>query len=155
MGPPSPGLFMGSIDNTKRSLEQVARDYFAYIGTKLPQQCASDEFYFLPRAEAARQHSATIDDLTPERIEDHLVYVKTLLEELSSFQGPQSLEEEIDRSLLEQSMNGFLWEFKDAAVWRCDPTLYIKIPLFATDFYRVQADSIFPQAGSEKPELST
>ena len=83
---------MGSIDNTKRSLEQVARDYFAYMGTNLPQQCASDEFYFLPRAEAARQHPATIDGLNPEKIDDHLAYVKTLLQELSSFQGPQGLE---------------------------------------------------------------
>ena len=124
---------MGSIDNTKRSLEQVARDYFAYMGTNLPQQCASDEFYFLPRAEAARQHPATIDGLNPEKIDDHLAYVKTLLQELSSFRHPQRLEEEIDRSLLEQSMKGFVREFKDAEVWRCDPTLYIKIPLFAAD----------------------
>jgi hypothetical protein len=124
---------MGSIENTTRSLEQVARDYFGYIGTNLPQQCASDEFYFLPRAEAARQHPAAIDDLTPEKIDDHLEYVETLLKELSSIEGPQRLEEEIDKSLLEQSMNGFVWEFKDAAVWRCDPTLYIKIPLFAAD----------------------
>jgi hypothetical protein len=124
---------MGSIENHKRSLEQVARDYFAYLGTNLPQQCASDEFYFLPRAEAACEHPAAIDDLTPEKIDDHIRYVETLLEELSSFQGPQGLEEEIDRSLLEQSMKSFVREFKDAEVWRCDPTLYIKIALFAAD----------------------
>ena len=70
---------MGSIYNTNTSLERVARDYFAYMGMNLPQQCASDEFYFLPRAEAAGQHPATIDDLTPERIDDHLGYVKILL----------------------------------------------------------------------------
>ena len=124
---------MGSIENTKRSLEQVARDYFAYIGTNLPQQCASDEFYFLPRAEAASQHWATIDDLTPEQIDDYLRYVENLVQELSSLQGLHGVEEEIDRSLLEQSMNGFVREFKDAAIWKYDPTLYIKIALFAAD----------------------
>ena len=124
---------MGSIENTKRSLEQVARDYFAYIGTNLPQQCASDEFYFLPRAEAASQHWATIDDLTPEKIDDYLQYVENLVQELSSLQGLHGVEEEIDRSLLEQSMNGFVREFKDAAIWKYDPTLYIKIALFAAD----------------------
>ena len=144
---------MGSIYNTNTSLERVARDYFAYMGMNLPQQCASDEFYFLPRAEAARQYPATIDDLTPEKIDDHLAYVKTLLEELSSFQAPQRLEEEIDRSILEQSMNGFLWEFKDAAVWRCDPTLYIKIPLFATDRILSRGDD-FPDDRIEE-DLST
>ena len=133
---------MGSIDSSKRSLARVARDYFAYIGTNLPQQCASDEFYFLPRAEAAREHPATIDDLSPGKIDDHLRYVETLVQELSSLEGPQGLEEEIDRSLLEQSMKGFVREFEDAEVWRCDPTLYIKIPLFATDRILSRGDGL-------------
>jgi hypothetical protein len=140
---------MGSIHSRKRSLEQVACDYFAYLGTNLPQQCASDEFYFLPRAEAARQYPGTIDDLSPEKIDDHLRYVETLVQELSSFQGPRSLDEEIDRSLLEQSMNGFVREFEDAEVWRCDPTLYIKIPLFATDRILSRGDS-FPDDRTEE-----
>jgi hypothetical protein len=128
-----PRVSMGSIDSSNRSLTPVARDYFAYLGTNLPQQCASDEFYFLPRAEAAREHLGAIDDLRPEKIDDHLRYVETLVQELSSLEGPRSLEEEADRSLLEQSMKGFIREFKHAEVWRTDPTLYVKIPLFATD----------------------
>jgi len=118
--------------NSKRSIKIIARDYFDYLGRHLPQQCASDEFYFLPRSEAANQHLNAIDDLTPERIQDHVGYVQGLLREISSKQMGD-LEGEIDRLLIKQSMKSFLKEFDDVKVWRNDPTLYVKIPLFATD----------------------
>lgn len=43
------------------------------------------------------------------------------------------LEGEIDRLILRQSMESFISEFDDREVWRNDPTLYVKIPLFAMD----------------------
>jgi hypothetical protein len=49
----------------KRPLKLIARDYFNYLGRHLPQQCAGDEFYFLPRSEAAIQNLHSLDDLTP------------------------------------------------------------------------------------------
>jgi hypothetical protein len=116
----------------KRALDQIARDYFNYLGIHLPQQCASDEFYFLPRAEAAIQHLDVLDDLCPGKIQDHLGYVKNLLKEIPA--GPwNDPEKEIDCLLLKQSMESFVREFEDAKVWQADPTLYIKIPLFATE----------------------
>ncbi len=116
--------------NEKKSLHAIGRDYFAYMGKYFPQQCASDEFYFFPRSETAIQYLDTLDDLTPERIEDHVQYVQALLREVSSKES-KDLEEEIDLVLLKQSMGSFVLEFGEAGVWRRDPTLYAKIPLFA------------------------
>ncbi|NIR16867.1 MAG: hypothetical protein GWN86_24285, partial [Desulfobacterales bacterium] len=58
-------------------------------------------------------------------------YIQNLLREVSSKES-ENLEEEIDLVLLKQSMGSFVLEFGEAEVWRCDPTLYVKIPLFAT-----------------------
>jgi hypothetical protein len=115
----------------KSPLHSVAKDYFAYMGRHLPQQCASDEFYFLPRAEAAIQHLNTLDDLDPEKLKDHVHYVKNCLGEIA-LEEKDDLEAETDRLFLRQSMKSFLREFEEAKVWQKDPTLYVKIPLFAT-----------------------
>ena len=125
--------------NNKSPLDQIARDYFNYLGCHMPQHCANDEFYFLPRAESAIQHLNKLDDLSPEKVQDHLGYVKNLLREIPASKF-DNLEKEIDRQLLKQSMESFIREFEDDKVWRSDPTLYVKIPLFATDHVLSQRD---------------
>jgi hypothetical protein len=135
---------MGNKDNQKRSLDSIARDYFRYLGSHFPQQCASDEFYFFPRSETAVQDLKSIDNLSPDRIRDHVRYVRNLLREISS-KHVNDLEEEIDRLLLKQSMESFLREFEDTMVWRSDPTLYVKIPLFAVDRLLSQRGSTLDQ----------
>jgi len=115
----------------KRSLPSVAKDYFEYMGRHFPQQCASDEFYFLPRAEAAIQYLSTLDDLDPEKLKDHMRYIKHLLVEIALGQK-DDFEAETDRLFLRQSMKSFIREFEEARVWQKDPTLYVKISLFAT-----------------------
>jgi len=123
-----------------RPLHVIASDYFNYLGRHLPQQCLSDEFYFLPRSEVAIQHLNSLDDLSPEKIQAHIRYVQNLLHEIPAGER-DDLEEEIDRLLLKQSMESFVREFADAEGWRIDPTLYIKILLFATDQVLSQRDS--------------
>ncbi|MDP6179079.1 MAG: DUF885 family protein, partial [Desulfatiglandales bacterium] len=135
----------------KRPLKLIARDYFNYLGRHLPQQCASDEFYFLPRSEGAIQNLHLLDDLAPEKIQGHLAYVQDLLREISA-EERADLEEEIDRLMLKQSMGSFIREFKDREVWRNDPTLYVKIPLFATEQVISQRDLI-PEQLKEKFSL--
>jgi hypothetical protein len=110
----------------------IAKEYFGYLGKHLPQQSASDEFYFLPRSEIAVQYLTVLNVLTPESIQDHVRYVRKLLSEISLKQA-NGLEERIDLLLLKQSMESFIREFDDAKTWQNDPTLYVKIPLFATD----------------------
>jgi hypothetical protein len=141
------------VSNKNRSLDRIAREYFAYLGSNLPQQCASDEFYFLPRSEAALGYLTTIDDLTPERIHDHVEYVEGLLKGIPSPQELDNIEKEIDRSLLKQSMRSFIREFKDGEVWRTDPTLYVKIPLFAIDQVLSQRDSSSNQTEADLSKI--
>ena len=133
--------------NSRRPTRLIAKDYFEYLGRQLPQQCASDEFYFFPRAESAMHHLNILDDMKPEKIQDHVQHVKELLREMSSDEA-DDLEEEIDRLLLKQSMKSFVREFEDSKVWRYDPTLYVKIPLFATDH-------ILSKRGSHPDEIGT
>ena len=116
----------------KRPIKAIANDFFDYLGRRLPQECASDEFYFLPRSETAIKHLGRLDDLTSGEVQDHINYVRNLSAEISS-EKDEDLEGEIDGLLLRQSMESFIREFDDAEVWRNDPTLYIKIALFATD----------------------
>ncbi len=94
----------------ERSLDQIALEFFNYLGCHIAQQCANDEFYFLPRSEAAIQHLNRLDDLSPEKVQDYLRYVKDLLREIPSVKL-DDLEKEIDRLLLKQSMEGFIREF--------------------------------------------
>lgn len=125
-------LSMFSESGQNQPVQSIAHEYFDYLGTHLPQQCAGDEFYFLPRSEEAVAHLDLLDDLREEKIETLLHHVRKLLGRLPA-QPREDLEEEIDRLTVKRSMERFLWEFGDARVWRTDPTLYIKIPLFAVD----------------------
>jgi hypothetical protein len=122
-----------------RPINLIAADYFEYLGTHLPQLCANDEFYFLPRSEVAPRNLDRLDDLSQDRVQDHIRYVRGLLGEISRG-GPGNLEAQIDRLLLQQSMESFIREFDEEKVWRNDPTLYIKLPLFATDQIVSQSD---------------
>ena len=131
-----------------RSLNSIAKEFFGYLGRHFPQQCASDEFYFLPRAESAIQHLNVLDDFNPEKIQGHIRNVQALLSEI----GPErhdDLEKEIDRRLLRQSMKGFIREFDEAETWRDDPTLYVKIPLFATDHVISRTDNSIERTASD------
>jgi len=114
----------------KRRQYRIAEDFFGYLGRHLPQQCASDEFYFLPRSEAAIHHLDTLDDMHPDKVQDHVRYVQDLLRKLNGSPAT-GLEAEIDDRLLKLSMESFVREFGQAQVWRTDPTLYAKIPLLA------------------------
>ncbi len=113
------------------NVQKLAEKYFAYLGQHFPQQCASDEFYFMPRSQYALPFLNQLDDLTPEKILDHTRHVAALMGKLPNETGGD-LEEEIDWGLLRMSMESFLRDFRDIKVWRSDPTLYVKIPLFAT-----------------------
>jgi hypothetical protein len=116
----------------ERPIREIAGDYFFRLGTHLPQQCASDEFYFLPRSETAIHHLNRLDDLNPDRIQELMTQVQTLIEEITS-QASEGIEDDIDRELVSLSMRSVVREFEYDSAWRLDPTLYIKIPLIATD----------------------
>jgi len=115
-----------------RSVRMIASDYFDSIGCSLPYQCASDEFYFLPRSARALDGLGSLDALDPAGVKGLIEHVRSLGKELEEA-APTDLEEETDRSTLRKSIERFIWYFDSARSWRRDPTLYIKIALFAAD----------------------
>jgi hypothetical protein len=139
---------MKNSDRVHRPLTAIAGDFFGCLGRQLPHLCASDEFYFLPRSEAAVLHLHRLDHLSADTIQDLVRHVKGLLAELANRKG-EDLEGEIDRLLLQQSMESFVREFADAQAWRKDPTIYIKIPLFATDQILSRVDGSVEQTKSD------
>lgn len=94
----------------RRPLNLIADDYFGYLGKHFPQQCASDEFYFLPRSETAIQYLNNLDDLSQEKIHGHIQYVQELINEFPS-ENREDMEAETDRLFLRQSMESFVREF--------------------------------------------
>jgi len=110
----------------------IASDYFDSLGRRLPYQCASDEFYFLPRSARALDALGSLDALDPASVKGLIEHARSLGEELEAAE-PTNLEDEIDLLMLRKSIERFIWHFGPARVWRRDPTLYVKIPLFAID----------------------
>jgi len=134
----------GGIEPNKSVTQRVAEEYFGFLGAHLPYQCASDEFYFLPRSEKAVENRGTLDDLRGDKVQDLVLHVRSLMASLPSVES-SILEEEIDRVALKQSMERFIREFTNWGTWRKDPTLYIKMALFAVDEVLSRSDHQDPK----------
>ena len=52
-----------SSQHTQQSIHLLAQQYFAFLAEQFPVMCASDEFYFMPRAEEAYRFYAQMDDV--------------------------------------------------------------------------------------------
>ena len=137
-----------SINESQESLQALARRYFRMLAEQFPVMCASDEFYFLPRAEEAGEHYDQIDRLGTDE-------VSQLLEELGRFRreleqktyglaqpkryrkGTSSntplLERSIDLELLKSSIAALRIEFEVNRSWIRNPLLYLKIAFIGLD----------------------
>jgi len=115
-----------------RSVQMIASDYFDSFGQRLPYQCGSDEFYFLPRSASALDGLGSLDALDPASVKGLIEHARNLRKELQATESTD-LEDEIDRSTLRKSIERFIWHYDRVRAWRRDPTLYVKIPLFAID----------------------
>lgn len=123
----------GTLDaSISRSIRAIASDYFDSLGRRFPYQCASDEFYFFPRSENALDGLGFLDGLEPASVKELVEHARNLAEELEGAESTNR-EEETDRLTLAKSIERFIWHFGRAGAWRRDPTLYVKIPLFAID----------------------
>jgi len=96
--------------------------------------CASDEFYFFPRATESIHFQHTLESFDRAKIAEHIktiIGLKGSLEKLRPFL--HSLEDEIDLTVLDKSLRSFLREFDALRVWQRDPSLYLKIILHGLD----------------------
>jgi hypothetical protein len=113
---------------------EFANRYFDYLAGRFPVMCASDEFHFLPRAENARKHYGTLDNLDADAILETLDQLKKLRNELSEFsQDGDDLEKCLDMELLNANIAGFFIEFEQKRSWQHNPLLYLKIAFIGLD----------------------
>jgi hypothetical protein len=108
----------------------MAEEYFELLARTLPVCCLSDEFYFMPRAEAARRHWQVVDHLETDHLEDLCKKVRGLKGRVDAVQedGAPGL-----AGLLGQSMAAFLLHFETLRIWERDPGFYLKVTMIGLD----------------------
>lgn len=126
----------------KNPLLELADRYFEFMAKNFPIMCASDEFHFMPRAEAAAHYYDRIDNLSKDVINEILMKLREFIsdfERFASIQGKESssgnkssfkesnLERFIDLELLSASAAGVLIELEQNKSWLNNPLLYLKI----------------------------
>ncbi len=130
------------------SQEKLTESYFDYLAKSFPVMCASDEFHFLPRSEAASRYYDRMEILDPGLIEECIF---TLREFRRNFDflaaGEDDIERRIDLELLNSSIAGILIELEENRLWRHNPLLYLKIAFIGLDH------AISKPAGSHKERI--
>ena len=107
---------------------QLALRYFDDLAGRFPVMCASDEFHFLPRAQAAAEYYDRLDDLGGMAIEECVGQLRSFKQELDLLaSGEKDLEKRIDLDLLTANVAGILIELEHNKSWRHNPLLYLKI----------------------------
>ncbi|MEJ2656830.1 MAG: DUF885 family protein [Desulfobacterales bacterium] len=113
---------------------QVALRYFNYLARRFPVMCASDEFYFLPRAQDAAGYYHQLDDLDAAAIDECINRLKKFCREFSRILASETnLERIIDLELLIANANGIVIELDQNRIWRHNPLLYLKIAFIGID----------------------
>ena len=112
----------------------LAREYFDDMARRFPVMCASDEFHFLPRAQAAANYYDKLDDLDSRTIEASIDKFKGLQNNLSRLEkSEEDLETLIDLRILQASIAGYLIEFDHKRLWQFNPLIYLKIAFIGLD----------------------
>ena len=113
---------------------QLALRYFNDLAGRFPVMCASDEFHFLPRAQAAAEYYDRLDDLGAGAIDECVSRLKSFRQELDLLiAGEKDLETLIDLDLLKANVAGILIELDQNKSWRHNPLLYLKIAFIGID----------------------
>jgi hypothetical protein len=113
---------------------QLALRYFNDLAGRFPVMCASDEFHFLPRAQAAEEYYDRLDDLEECAIEECVGRLTSFKQELALLTaGEKDLETLIDLDLLTANIAGILIELEQNKSWRHNPLLYLKIAFIGID----------------------
>ncbi len=113
---------------------QKTDQYFSFLAKHFPVMCASDEFHFMPRAEAAAEYYDRLEDLDRDALEEHLRALHRFKEELES--GVDSIgdfESFIDIKLVLSNIAGILIELEDRAILKHNPLVYLKVAFIGLD----------------------
>ncbi|MDY7001663.1 MAG: DUF885 family protein [Thermodesulfobacteriota bacterium] len=96
--------------------------------------CASDEFDFLPRSQAASRYYHRLDDLNARRMAEHVEALKDYQAKfLLQVPKAKNLEERIDCETLAASAGRALTRLDKTKSWQENPLLYLKIAFIGLD----------------------
>ena len=113
---------------------RLANEYFEEMAGRFPVMCASDEFHFLPRAQAAANYYDKLDNLDSEAIEESIARLKYIQKEFAHLdESENDLETHIDLQILQANIAGFLIEFDQKRTWQFNPLLYLKVVFIGLD----------------------
>lgn len=112
----------------------LAQEYFDDLAQRFPVMCASDEFHFLPRAQAAVNYYDKLDNLDSVAIEESIEKIKSFQKDFGRLDNSENaLETHIDLQILKANIAGFLIEFDKKRTWQFNPLLYLKIAFIGLD----------------------
>ena len=115
-------------------IAKLADSYFEYLARCFPVMCASDEFHFLPRAQAAAEYYDQLDNLDSPAIENRIAELKAFKDEFSGLTDQiDNLEDRIDLELLQANIAGILIELEQKHTWQYNPLLYLKVAFIGLD----------------------
>jgi uncharacterized protein (DUF885 family) len=113
---------------------RLAQEYFETLAVRFPVMCASDEFHFLPRAQAAANYYDKLDNLDSTAIEQCVEKLKNFRKNFARLdEAEDELESHIDLQVLQANIAGFLIEFEKKRIWQFNPLLYLKIAFIGLD----------------------
>jgi uncharacterized protein (DUF885 family) len=112
----------------------IADRYFAHLGAHFPVMCASDEFTFMPRAQAASSYYDRLDSLDADHLDDSIRAVKEFRALFAACaRQEKDRERRLDLDLLHGSASAVLLELEQRRSWRYDPLLYLKVAFIGLD----------------------
>ena len=112
----------------------LASEYFDYLAQLFPVMCASDEFDFLPRCQAASNYYHRLDKLDARTIEESIANLKNYQNNFADLAKHETdFENSIDLQLLQANIAGILIEFESKQTWQHNPLMYLKIAFIGFD----------------------
>jgi len=115
-------------------IAKLADRYFGYLARCFPVMCASDEFHFLPRSQAAAEYYDLLDDLDSRAIARIVERLNDFRDEVAGFADQIVCQEDrIDLELLQANITGALIELDQKRSWQYNPLLYLKIAFIGLD----------------------
>jgi hypothetical protein len=113
---------------------QLACRYFGELAARFPVMCASDEFHFLPRVQAASRFYDRLDELDGQAIGETVQLLHRYRNQFDALRAQEhDLERRIDLELLTASAAGILLELEQNRSWRHNPLFYLKIGFIGLD----------------------
>ncbi len=115
-------------------IAKLADSYFGYLARCFPVMCASDEFHFMPRAQAAAEYYDRLDSLDSQVIDAVVAKLNAFKDEFSGLiDQVDNFEDRIDLELLQANAAGILIELEQNHSWQYNPLLYLKIAFIGLD----------------------